>query len=115
MVATIVKGAIMNTITSVTRRRMLVAMFAALAAGCAATTTKESTGEYIDDSAITTKVKTALVQDPAVSALDITVETFKGTVQLSGFAKSERERSRAMELAEAVVGVRSVKNDIIVR
>lgn len=106
----------MNTTNPVIRRRMLLAMFAAaIAAGCAGNATKESTGEYIDDSTITTKVKTALVQDPAVSALDITVETFKGTVQLSGFAKNERERTRAMELAEAVVGVKSVRNDIIVR
>jgi hyperosmotically inducible periplasmic protein len=105
----------MNTNISEIRRLMLAAMLAGLVAGCAGNGTKESTGEYIDDSAITTKVKTALVKDPAVSALDINVETFKGTVQLSGFAKSERERSRAIELAESVTGVKAVKNDILVR
>lgn len=81
-------------------------------AACAATSTDESTGEYIDDAAITTKVKTALLQDPEVSGLDINVETFKGTVQLSGFANTKRERQRAETLAGSVVGVQSVQNDI---
>lgn len=105
----------MNANTSSIRRRMLVAMLAVLAAGCAGDRTRESTGEYIDDSAITSKVKTALLNDPAVSALAINVETFKGTVQLSGFAKSERERSRAAELAQTVPGVKTVRNDIALR
>ncbi|HEX2201263.1 MAG TPA: BON domain-containing protein [Gammaproteobacteria bacterium] len=81
-------------------------------AACAATSTDESTGEYIDDAAITTKVKTALLQDPEVSGLDINVETFKGTVQLSGFANTERERQRAGTLARLVEGVQSIQNDI---
>jgi hyperosmotically inducible periplasmic protein len=81
-------------------------------AACAATPTGESSGEYIDDAGITAKVKTALVQDPEVSGLAINVETFKGTVQLSGFANNERERQRAGTLARSVLGVQSVQNDI---
>jgi hyperosmotically inducible protein len=90
--------------------RVLITVF--FLAACAATSTDESTGEYIDDAAITTKVKTALLQDPEVSGLDINVETFKGTVQLSGFANSERERQRAGTLARSVAGVQSIQNDI---
>lgn len=81
-------------------------------AACAATSTDESTGEYIDDAAITAKVKTALLQDPEVSGLAINVETFKGTVQLSGFANTERERQRAGTLTRSVAGVQSIQNDI---
>ena len=73
---------------------------------------RESLGETVDDSIITTKVKAAFVDDIHVSALNITVETFKGTVQLSGFADNERELERAAELARNVNGVKSVKNDI---
>jgi osmotically-inducible protein OsmY len=81
-------------------------------AACAATSTDESTGEYVDDAAITAKVKTALLQDPEVSGLAIKVDTFKGTVQLSGFANNERERQHAVTLARSVAGVRSVQNSI---
>jgi osmotically-inducible protein OsmY len=70
-----------------------------IATGCASTPTQSSTGEVIDDSVITTKVKAALVEDKQVSALDISVETFKGTVQLSGFAGNESEVARAVQLA----------------
>ncbi len=83
--------------------------------GCAATPLQESTGEYIDDTAITTKVKTMLLNDPRVSGLSINVETFKGAVQLSGFANSEIERVRAEALASSVAGVRSVQNDVHVK
>ncbi|HEX6827641.1 MAG TPA: BON domain-containing protein [Burkholderiales bacterium] len=105
----------MNTHTSEIRRQILVAMLAALAAGCAGGKTQESTGEYIDDSTITTKVKTVMLKDPAVSSLVINVETYKGTVQLSGFARSEQERTRAVGLAQSVDGVKSVRNDIVIR
>jgi hyperosmotically inducible protein len=81
-------------------------------AACMATSTDQSTGEYIDDAAITAKIKTALLQDPEVSGLAINVETFKGTVQLSGFANTERERQRAGTLARLVEGVQSIQNDI---
>lgn len=81
-------------------------------AGCAGTPTRTSAGEQIDDTLITSKIKTAFVEDRAVSALNINVETFKGTVQLSGFANSQAEVSRAVELASDVRGVRAVRNDI---
>jgi Predicted periplasmic or secreted lipoprotein len=84
-------------------------------AGCAGTAKHESTGEYIDDSAITTKVKAELLGDQDVSGLAINVETYKGKVQLSGFAESEVERAKAEKLARSVPGVRSVQNDILIR
>src|SRR6059058_2712758 len=83
--------------------------------GCAGTTTRESTGEYVDDSSITTKVKAAFVKDPVVKATDVKVETFKGTVQLSGFVNSSEERSQAERVAASVPGVTSVKNNITVK
>jgi hyperosmotically inducible protein len=81
-------------------------------AACAATSTDEGTGEYVDDAAITAKVKTALLQDPEVSGLAINVDTFKGNVQLSGFANNKREKQRAETLARSVAGVQSVQNSI---
>ncbi|MGH8507726.1 MAG: BON domain-containing protein [Gammaproteobacteria bacterium] len=89
-----------------------ITIAALLLAGCTSTPTQESTGEYIDDTTITTKVKTALLNDPTVSGLAINVETFRGTVQLSGFASSDQEKERSEELASSVEGVRSVENDI---
>ena len=83
-----------------------------VATGCASTATQSSIGEVVDDSVITTKVKAAFVEDKAVSALNIKVETFKGTVQLSGFANNATEVNRAVEIARSVDGVQSVKNDI---
>lgn len=95
----------------IARTTLLVAVLTALTA-CSGTPARESTGEYLDDSLITTKVKTAFVEDKAVSALDIKVVTFKGAVQLSGFANSRQEIDRAAQLARDVKGVTSVKNDI---
>ncbi|MEW6706920.1 MAG: BON domain-containing protein [Pseudomonadota bacterium] len=83
-----------------------------LLAGCAGSATKESTGEVIDDAWISTKVKAAFVEDPVVSALGIKVETFKGVVQLSGFANNSTEMARAAEIARGIKGVKEVKNDI---
>ena len=80
--------------------------------GCSSTPTSSSTGQQIDDTTITTKVKAKMVDDPAVSALNIKVETFKGTVQLSGFANNATEVNRAVEIARGTDGVKSVKNDI---
>jgi hyperosmotically inducible periplasmic protein len=91
---------------------MLMAMFVA---ACAGSKTRESTGEYIDDSAITSTVKAKLLQDKEVSGLAINVETFKAVVQLSGFAKTEAERQRAAQLARSVGGVKDVKNDIRIK
>ncbi|HEX7028511.1 MAG TPA: BON domain-containing protein [Gammaproteobacteria bacterium] len=83
--------------------------------GCAGTDTRQSTGEYIDDAAITSKVKSELLRDDRVSGLAVEVETYKGVVQLSGFVDSADERRRAEELAEEVNGVRNVRNDIQVK
>lgn len=88
---------------------------AALTTGCASTSTQSSVGEVIDDSVITTKVKALFVEDKTVSALQITVETYKGTVQLSGFANSAAEIRRAGELAASVKGVKAVKNEIALK
>jgi osmotically-inducible protein OsmY len=84
-------------------------------AGCASTRTQESTGQYVDDSTITAKVKADILGDSALKVFDIGVETFKGTVQLSGFVNSEEIRSRAAVVAGRVSGVRSVKNNLIVK
>lgn len=95
----------------IARTTLLVALLTALTA-CGGSPTRESAGEYIDDSVITTKVKAAFVEDKAVNALDIKVVTFKGAVQLSGFANNPQEIDRAVQLARTVKGVTSVKNDI---
>jgi osmotically-inducible protein OsmY len=84
---------------------------AALAVGCTNLGDK-SAGQAIDDATITTKVKAKFVEDKAVSALNIKVNTYQGTVQLSGFAKSAEEAERAGEIARSVNGVKIVKNDI---
>lgn len=83
--------------------------------GCAGTPTQDSTGQLIDDSAITTKVKAGFVTDKAVSALGIGVETHKGVVQLSGFAQSTDEIRQAERIARQVKGVKDVRNDIFLR
>lgn len=80
--------------------------------GCASTATKESTGEYIDDTALTTKVKEAIYREPTLKSSEINVETFKGIVQLSGFVSSQANISKAVDVARAVSGVQSVKNDM---
>lgn len=82
------------------------------ALGCASTSKQAGTGEYVDDSIITTKVKTAIFNEPSLNVAEINVETFKGTVQLSGFVKSQSDASKAVEVARSVNGVTSVKNDI---
>jgi osmotically-inducible protein OsmY len=82
---------------------------------CAPTRSHEGTGEYLDDSLITGKVKAALVADPELKATEINVETYKGTVQLSGFVASPDDASKAAALTRKVAGVKSVKNDIAVK
>jgi osmotically-inducible protein OsmY len=83
--------------------------------GCAGTSTKEGTGEYVDDTVITTKVKAAIFNEPTLKSAQINVETFKGTVQLSGFVSSRAEINKAGEVARRVGGVTSVRNDIRLR
>jgi osmotically-inducible protein OsmY len=80
--------------------------------GCAATAKKEGTGEYVDDSAITAKVKSAMLSSSGLKSTDISVETFKAVVQLSGFVDSQAQMSQAVKVAEGVGGVKSVKNDM---
>lgn len=92
----------------------LLTLFLSLVA-CHATPTRESTGEYIDDSAITTKVKTALLAEKDISSSSISVETFKGSVQLSGFVASPDQVRRAGEVASKVDGVKVVHNNLIVK
>ncbi len=82
---------------------------------CASTSKQESTGEYVDDSVITTKVKALLSEDDFLKSFQIGVETYKGTVQLSGFVGSEKAVDKAGEIARSVKGVKSVKNDMIVK
>lgn len=86
----------------------VVVMAVLVLVGCAGTSSRESTGEFVDDSAITTKVKSSFVADPMVSALAINVETTKGVVHLQGIVNNEQERQRAIQLAQAVGGVKQV-------
>ena len=90
---------------------MLMVAFVA----CASTSKQESTGEYIDDSVITTKVKSLLAEDDFLKSFQISVETYKGTVQLSGFVGSQKAVDKAGEIARSVKGVTSVKNNLIVK
>jgi len=87
----------------------------ASAPGCASTTTQESTGEYVDDTATTAKVKAAILQEPSLKSAEINVETFKGVVQLSGFVNSRSDINLAVSVAKQVNGVSSVRNDMRVK
>jgi osmotically-inducible protein OsmY len=91
---------------------VLAALAMATALGCASTSKSEGTGEYVDDSVITTKVKAAILNEPTLKSAEINVETFKGIVQLSGFAGSQISIDKAGVVAEHVGGVKSVKNDM---
>lgn len=84
-------------------------------ASCAMFSGRETAGEYVDDTVITSKVKSAFISDPVVKAMQVNVETMKGVVQLSGFVDSKTAEDRAVELAQGVNGVKAVRNDIIVR
>ena len=90
---------------------MLIATFVA----CASTPKQESTGEYVDDSVITTKVKSLLAADDFLKSFQIGVETYKGIVQLSGFVNSQQAVDKASEITRSVKGVNSVKNNLIVK
>ena|SRR6185503_16543726 len=83
--------------------------------GCASTSKSEGTGEYVDDTVITAKVKTAILGEPGLKSAEINVETFKGIVQLSGFVASQDSVNLAMSTARSVKGVSSVKNDMRVK
>jgi hyperosmotically inducible protein len=90
-------------------------MFVAALVACASTSKQSSTGEYVDDSVITTKVKSLLVEDDFLKSFQIGVETYKGIVQLSGFVNSRQAVDKAGQIASSVKGVQSVKNDLIVK
>ena len=83
--------------------------------GCAVERDQSTMGEYVDDAVITTRVKAKLAEDPGVSAMAVSVETLRGVVQLSGFAKSAAESQRAETLARQTPGVRSVRNSLVLR
>lgn len=85
------------------------------AAGCASTTKSEGTGEYFDDTVITSKVKGEIFNEPSLKSREINVETFKGIVQLSGFVSSQNDAAKAVEVARNVKGVKSVKNDMRIK
>lgn len=91
---------------------VFLAVALATTLGCASTSTKEGTGEYVDDTVITTKVKAAIFNEPSLNSSEINVETFKGTVQLSGFVKYQADIDKAVEVARSVNGVKSVNNDM---
>ena len=90
----------------------LAALALATVMGCASTAKHEGTGEYVDDTVITTKVKAAILDDPTLKSTEINVETFKGVVQLSGFVRSQADINHAVVVAQNVHGVKSVKNDM---
>lgn len=94
---------------------LLAAVALTALAGCASTKKQESTGQYIDDTAITTSVKAAIFNEPTLKSAEINVETFKGRVQLSGFVSSRDNINRAVAVAQGVKGVTSVANDMRVK
>ena len=93
----------------------MILMLIATLVACASTSTQSGTGEYVDDSVITTKVKSLLASDDFLKSFEISVETYKGTVQLSGFVDSQKAVDKAGEIARGVKGVTSVKNNLNVK
>jgi len=104
----------MRDLRNVVKFLVCITLVVALAS-CAGTRTKESAGEYVDDSVITSRVKAALVADPVTKAREINVETFKGTVQLSGFVATAQEKDKAGDIARKTKGVVEVKNNILIK
>ena len=96
-------------------RYLLVLMLIATFAACASTSRQEGTGEYVDNSVITSKIKSQLAADDFLKSFEISVETYKGTVQLSGFVDSQRAVDKAGQIARGVDGVKSVKNNLRVK
>ena len=94
---------------------VLSAFLAVSVVGCASTSKSEGTGEYVDDAVLTTKVKAAIFNEPGLKSFEINVETYKGTVQLSGFVNSQADINKAVEVARSVKGVVSVKNNMRVK
>lgn len=92
--------------------KLLAVLCVVFVVGCAASPKQEATGEYIDDTVITTKVKAAIFNEPTLKSMEINVETFKGRVQLSGFVSTQANASTAVTVARGVTGVRDVKDDM---
>ena len=103
--------------TNITRKLATLAgvLLMATALGCASTAKQEGTGEYVDDTVITGKVKAAIFNEPTLKSAEINVETFKGVVQLSGFVRSQADIDQAVRVARGVAGVKSVKNDMRIK
>lgn len=101
----------MNKISKTLTAAML-AITLVSAVGCASSAKQSGTGEYVDDTVITTKVKAAIFNEPTLKSAEINVETFKGVVQMSGFVNSQADINKAVSLARSVDGVVSVKNDM---
>lgn len=104
-----------TTLRSLAAFLVLGSSIALYSSGCAGTATRKSTGEFVDDALITTRVKTAFAQDPGVKALDVKVDTFKGTVQLNGFVNTAEEKARAEQIARGTQGVTNVQNNLSVK
>ena len=100
---------------SIVIRYFVLLMVIATFVACASTPKQESTGEYVDDSVITTKVKSLLAADDFLKSFQIGVETYKGIVQLSGFVNSQQAVDKAVEITRSVKGVKSVKNNLILK
>jgi osmotically-inducible protein OsmY len=103
------------TKATVIRNCLIGLVLAAFMAGCGGTWKKESTGEYVDNTVLTTKVKAEIFNDPMLKVLQINVESFKGVVQLSGFVDSKMASDRAVKIARSVTGVESVKNNMVIK
>jgi len=97
------------------RKLATVSAVALLLGACSVTEGKQTTGQYVDDATVSTRVRTAIVRDPNVSLTELDVKTMNGTVQLSGFTDQQAKKDRAGQIAKSTEGVKDVKNDIIVK
>jgi osmotically-inducible protein OsmY len=104
----------MAILRAIAKLMVIIGLFAAFQ-GCTTTQSHESTGQYVDDSVVTSKVKAAIVNDMALKGFQINVKTYQGVVQLSGFVDSAEKANKAADLARGVSGVTDVKNDLIVK
>jgi hyperosmotically inducible protein len=104
-----------NTLARLLVAAVCVVPAIAITAGCSSTPTHESAGEYTTDTTLTTKVKTALLEDPGLKSLSVSVKTYRGEVLLSGFVDSPNQIQKAVSVARGVEGVQSVKNDLHVK
>ena len=104
----------MNTLKFLNRLLLCLFLMSGIV-GCAENAKHESTGEYFDDTILTTKIKSTFLGDSRLKMLDINVKSYKGTVQLSGFIDSQKEADRAVQLARTIKGVKAVNNSLIIK